>query len=411
MSLSKQQILRYLVLIGVGTAVGVGAAYLSPVKRSTISSSPPSSTTTPILDQVINNQSSSSQNLNFVPGIVDRVGSVVVRIDSVHKSPGAGRNSANPDQDQNQDPNNPQDEESEKGDRGTGSGFIFSADGQILTNAHVVDDTSQVTVTLKDGRMLPGKVLGSDPVTDLAVIKVAAQSLPIAKLGDSGNLTAGQWAIAIGNPLGLDNSVTLGIISATGRSSADVGIPDKRVRYIQSDAAINPGNSGGPLLNTQGEVIGINTAIRADGQGLGFAIPIQTAQRVAKQILATGQASHPYLGIKMVERTPELLKKMATDPQFQAAAKIGRGVIAMEVLPNTPAAKGGLQTGDVIQKVGDKVVNSPNDLQEQMETSEIGQPLPLEINRAGQVQTLQVQPEVYPSAALNKPAVKPKTAP
>ncbi len=403
MSLSKQQILRYLALIGVGTAVGVGAAYLSPVKRSTVSSSPSSVTTTPILDQLISNQSPSSKNLNFVPGVIDRVGVAVVRIDSVHRSSGAARPSA----DQSPDSNNPESEEGEKGDRGTGSGFILSADGQILTNAHVVDDTTQVTVTLKDGRTLSGKVVGSDPVTDLAVIKVAGQGLPIVKLGDSRNLAAGEWAIAIGNPLGLDNSVTLGIISATGRSSADVGIPDKRVRYIQSDAAINPGNSGGPLLNTQGEVIGINTAIRADGQGLGFAIPIQTAQRISKQILATGKASHPYLGIKMVERTPELLKKMATDPQFQAAAKIDRGVIAMEVLPNTPAAKGGLQTGDVIQKVGDKVVDSPNDLQEQMETSEIGQPLPLEVNRAGQVQTLQVQPEVYPSAALKTPAAEP----
>ncbi len=395
MSLSKQQILRYLALIGVGTAVGMGAAYLSPSKRSNVSSSPTASSVAPLVEQT-NNQSAAPVNWNFVSGVVDRVGPAVVRIDSVHKSPAA-----------NQEPNDPENEESEKGDRGTGSGFILSTDGQILTNAHVVDDTSQVTVTLKDGRQLPGKVLGSDPVTDLAVIKVAAESLPIAKLGDSKNLSPGEWAIAIGNPLGLDNSVTLGIVSATGRSSSDVGIPDKRVRYIQSDAAINPGNSGGPLLNSQGEVIGINTAIRADGQGLGFAIPIQTAQRISKQILATGKASHPYLGIKMVERTPELLKKMATDPQFQAAAKLDRGVIAMEVLPNTPAAKVGLQQGDVIQKVGGTVVDSPNDLQEQMENSEIGKPLPLEISRAGQVQTLEVKPEVYPKSALKTPVQEP----
>ncbi len=388
MILSKQQILGCLTLVGVGTAVGVGAAYWWHPQQNPVSSSSAPAQFAPGLKPTTNSQSPTTANLNFVAGVVDRVGPAVVRIDAVHKSKARAGNSAAEDQD------------SEQGaERGTGSGFMLSADGQIITNGHVVEDTTQVTVTLKDGRTLPGKVVGIDPVTDLAVVKVAGQGLPTVKIGDSSNLAAGEWAIAIGNPLGLDNTVTLGIISATGRSSADVGIPDKRVRYIQADAAINPGNSGGPLLNAQGEVIGINTAIRTDGQGLGFAIPIQTAQKIVQQILSTGKASHPYLGIKMVERSPELLKKLATDPQFQAAAKVDRGVIVVEVLPNTPAAKGGLKRGDVLQKVADQPVNSPNDVQEQVESSEIGKPLILEVNRAGQQQILPVQPAGYPSTA------------
>ncbi len=387
MILSKQQILGFLTLVGVGTVVGMGAAYWRHPQPQPVASSSASPQSASVVNTVTNSQPA-TENLNFVSGVVDRVGPAVVRIDALHKSKArAGRSAAG-------DPDSEQDSE-----RGTGSGFILSADGQIITNGHVVEDTTKVTVTLKDGRTLPGKVLGIDPVTDLAIVKVAGQSLPTVKIGDSSNLAAGEWAIAIGNPLGLDNTVTLGIISATGRSSSDVGIPDKRVRYIQADAAINPGNSGGPLLNAQGEVIGINTAIRADGQGLGFAIPIQTAQRIAKQILSTGKASHPYLGIKMVARSPELWKKLAADPQFEAATKVDRGVIVVEVLPNTPAAKGGLKKGDVIQKVANQSVNSPNDVQEQVESSEIGKPLSLEVNRAGLPQTLPIQPEVYPSAA------------
>jgi S1-C subfamily serine protease len=388
MILSKQQILGYLTLVGVGTMVGIGAAYWRQPSPPLIASSPAPTQPAAVLNPVTNSPSATTENLNFVAGVVDRVGPAVVRIDALHRLKArAGRSTSG-------------DPDSEQGaERGTGSGFILSADGQIITNGHVVEDTTQVTVTLKDGRILPGNVIGIDPVTDLAVVKVNGQGLPTVKMGDSSNLAAGEWAIAIGNPLGLDNTVTLGIISATGRSSSDVGIPDKRVRYIQADAAINPGNSGGPLLNSQGKVIGINTAIRADGQGLGFAIPIQTAQRIAKQILSTGKASHPYLGIKMVERSPELLKKVAADPQLGAAAKVDQGVIVVEVLPNTPAAKGGLKKGDVIQKVASQKVNSPNDVQEQVESSEIGKPLTLAVIRAGQQQTLQIQPEVYPSTA------------
>jgi S1-C subfamily serine protease len=384
MILTKQQIFSYVTLVGVGAGVGMGIAYWARPPRQLVASS----TLRPVVNNVATDRSPGIENLNFVTDVVERVGTAVVKIEAVHDPKSFDQDLRGGDS------------PSDKPERGTGSGVILSADGQIITNAHVVDQATQVTVTLKDGRILPGKVVGLDPVTDLAVVKVDGQGLPTIKMGDSRNLAAGEWAIAIGNPLGLDNSVTLGIISAIGRSSSEVGIPDKRVNYIQTDVAINPGNSGGPLLNAQGEVIGINTAIRPDAQGLGFAIPIQTVQRIVSQILATGQASHPYLGIKMVESSSELREKLAADPEFQAAVKVDRGVILIGVLPNTPAAQAGLQRGDVLQKVGSHWVNSPNDVQEQVESSEIGKMLTLEISRAGQRRTLQVQPAIYPNSAL-----------
>ncbi len=236
-------------------------------------------------------------SVNFIAQAVQNVGPTVVRIDALGEdttSTGSRLRKLLPWE---------EGFPSFEGDRptqGTGSGFILSSDGQLVTNAHVVAGSSEVKVTLKDGQVFEGKVMGVDEMTDIAVIKIEATGLPTAKLGSATNLTPGEWAIAIGNPLGFDNSVTVGIISALDRPSAQVGVPDKRVRFIQTDAAINPGNSGGPLLNVRGEVIGLNTAIRADGQGLSFAIPIETAQRIAQQLFTEGKATHPYLGIRML---------------------------------------------------------------------------------------------------------------
>ena len=226
-------------------------------------------------------------NPNFIADAVKQVGPAVVRIDAARSVSGnIGDPFQNPffrrffGDEEMPDP--------ERIERGTGSGFILSTNGRLITNAHVVSGADTVSVTLKDGRTFEGKVLGSDPITDVAVIQISAEDLPTVTLGSSEDLVPGQWAIAIGNPLGLDNTVTAGIISAIGRSSSQVGIPDKRVRFIQTDAAINPGNSGGPLLDDKGRVIGINTAIRANAQGLGFAIPIETAARIADQLFADG---------------------------------------------------------------------------------------------------------------------------
>jgi S1-C subfamily serine protease len=281
-------------------------------------------------------------------------------------------------------------------EEGTGSGFILSADGRIMTNAHVVDGADRVTVTLKDGRTFDGEVVGEDRVTDVAVIRIDATDLPTAMLGDSTTLQPGQWAIAIGNPLGLDNTVTAGIISALDRSSSQVGVPDKRVRFIQTDAAINPGNSGGPLLNDRGEVIGINTAIRANAQGLGFAIPIETAKRIAEQLFATGQVQHPYLGIQMLDLTADLRQKMNQDQRFNFNLTVDRGVVVVEVMPNAPAARAGLQPGDVIVKINNAAVENSAAVQARVEESRVGEVLNVEINRSGQVQTLQIRPTAYP---------------
>ncbi|TAG06646.1 MAG: PDZ domain-containing protein, partial [Oscillatoriales cyanobacterium] len=254
--------------------------------------------------------------------------------------------------------------------------------------------TDTVKVTLKDGREFEGKVQGVDPLTDVAVVKINAKELPQVTLGRSDNIVPGQWAIAIGNPLGLDNTVTVGIISATGRTSSQVGIPDKRVRFIQTDAAINPGNSGGPLLNDQGEVIGINTAIRADAQGLGFAIPIETAKRVSDQLFAKGKAEHPYLGIQMLSLTPAT--KAEVNKQLDNKITIDRGVAVTRVVENSPAKQADLRAGDVIQKIDGIAVNTPGDVQERVENTAVGKELEVEINRFGQVQKIKVRPGAFP---------------
>ena len=398
MSLSFKQTTLYVTLLSIGGGVGwLGNRYLQgsnnletglvlPVVRQQI----PSYASPPVLE----NRAVDRSNPNFIAEAAEKVGPAVVRIDALSKV-------ANQVPEAFKNPlfrrffgeNLPQPEERVK--RGTGSGFILTPDGRIVTNAHVVSGTDTVKVTLKDGREFEGKVQGVDPLTDVAVVKINAKELPQVALGRSDNIVPGQWAIAIGNPLGLDNTVTVGIISATGRSSSQVGIPDKRVRFIQTDAAINPGNSGGPLLNDQGEVIGINTAIRADAQGLGFAIPIETAKRVSDQLFAKGKAEHPYLGIQMVSLTAatkaELNKQLDNNK-----ITLDQGVAVTRVVENSPAQKADLRAGDVIQKVDGIAVNTPGDVQERVESTVVGKELEVEINRLGQVQKIKVRPGAFP---------------
>ena len=336
-----------------------------------------------------------SKDVNFIAQAVQKVGPAVVRIDASREL-----TSSLPEKltqpffrrffgDENSDLPH-------RVERGTGSGFILSSDGRLITNAHVVEGSKTVTVTLKDGQTYEGEVLGVDPVTDVAVLKIEATELPVVTIGRAEALIPGEWAIAIGNPLGLDNTVTVGIISAIDRSSSQVGVPDKRVRFIQTDAAINPGNSGGPLLNSQGEVIGINTAIRADAQGLGFAIPIETAQRIANQLFTKGKADHPYLGIHMVNLSPETKEAINTQEELDFKITEDEGVLIVKVIPNSPAQQAGLQQGDTIVRVKEQTVNSSLQVQEQVEISEIGQALELEIIRNGKTKTFTVKPGVFP---------------
>ncbi len=268
--------------------------------------------------------------------------------------------------------------------RGQGSGFIIDSSGVILTNAHVVDNADKVTVTLKDGRTLEGEVRGTDEVTDLAVVKVNGGNLPVAPLGDSTQVQVGDWAIALGNPLGLDNTVTLGIVSTLKRSSAQAGIPDKRLDFIQTDAAINPGNSGGPLLNERGEVIGINTAIRAGANGIGFAIPIDKAKAVSAQLVKGEKVAHPYVGVQMVTLTPQIAKENNQAPNSPFIVPEINGVLVMGVLPNTPAEAAGIRIGDVIVEVNNQTVSSAEQLQNIVENSQVGQQLQFKVRRGNQ---------------------------
>jgi len=284
-------------------------------------------------------------------------------------------------------------------ERGTGSGFIISSNGQILTNAHVVAGADTVSVTLKDGRTMQGKVLGVDPVTDVAVIKINGSNLPAVRLGNSEQLKPGEWAIAIGNPLGLDNTVTTGIISATGRTSSQVGVPDKRVSFIQTDAAINPGNSGGPLLNASGQVIGMNTAIIQGAQGIGFAIPINTAQRIATQLATTGKVEHAYIGIQMVNLTPELKESINRNANSGLNVDQDRGILVVRVMPNSPAAKAGLRPGDVITQINGKPVTDSGSLQQVVENSNLGSSLQLALRRNGRDLSMNVRTGALPAQA------------
>jgi len=231
----------------------------------------------------------------------------------------------------------------------------------------------------------------------VAVIKVEADNLPIVTLGDSEQLKPGEWAIAIGNPLGLDNTVTTGIISATGRSSAEVGVPDKRVQFIQTDAAINPGNSGGPLLNASGEVIGMNTAIIQGAQGLGFSIPINTAQRIAQQLIANGKVEHPFLGIQMVTLTPELKENINKNPNSDLTIDQSKGVLIARVMRNSPADKAGLRAGDVIHKINGESIKEAEDVQKVVQMTPIGDNLTLELRRDRKNLEVTVQPGALPT--------------
>lgn len=393
---SWQKPATYLSLVLLGAAIPVSGNYV--FSRDPLVAQP---TTQKLASPTESANLPPIEDTNFVSAVVEKVGPAVVRIDSARtvtrQTPENFRDRFFRDffgsQGSRRSP--------EQNRRGTGSGFIVSTDGRILTNAHVVDGADTVSVTLKDGRKYEGKVLGKDTLTDVAVVKIAANSLPTVALGNSEQLKPGEWAIAIGNPLGLDNTVTTGIISATGRSSSAVGVPDKRVSFIQTDAAINPGNSGGPLLNARGQVIGMNTAIIGGAQGLGFAIPINTADRISQQLIATGEVEHPYLGIQMAQLTPQLKQDINSDPNSGLTVAEDSGVLVVNVMPNSPAARAGLRAGDVIHQINGETVNSAEQVQQAVENSSVGGSLQLGVHRDRQSFNVAVRPEALTAQAQN----------
>ncbi len=294
----------------------------------------------------------------------------------------------------------PQEEEREV-PRGVGSGFILSADGFIMTNAHVVEGADEVLVTLTDKRELKAKIIGADKRTDVAVIKIDATGLPAVKIGDVGKLRVGEWVMAIGSPFGLENTVTAGIVSAKGRETGDY------LPFIQTDVAINPGNSGGPLLNMRGEVIGINSQIysRSGGfQGISFAIPIDEAVRVSEQLRAGGRVVRGRIGVQIGEVTKEVAESIGL-PKPQ-------GALVRSVEADAPAAKGGVEAGDIITKFDGKAIEKSSDLPRLVGNTKPGTKSTLTVFRRGQNRDLSVTvveiPADAPARKASAPAEPPK---
>ncbi|MBO9541846.1 trypsin-like peptidase domain-containing protein [bacterium] len=279
--------------------------------------------------------------------------------------------------------------------KGVGSGFVIDASGLVLTNHHVTQGASTIKVTLSDGRSFDGKVIGKDPGSDLALVKIEAKGLSVLKLADAPRVRVGEWVVAIGSPLGLSTTVTAGIVSALNR---DVAIND-RVSFIQTDAPINPGNSGGPLLNLEGRVIGVNTAIAAKAQGIGFAIPVETVKFVVSELREKGKVERPWLGVAIAELTPERAAQLfrKTDP----------GVLVRDVAEGSPAATAGILEGDVIVSVDGKPVSEPSHVTHMVANHRVGDKIKLLVSREGQRKELVVTLKAVPAKvqeAAEKPA-------
>ena len=255
---------------------------------------------------------------------------------------------------------------------GEGSGVIVDGRGYILTNHHVVASADKLTVRLLDGRELQGSIQGSDPKTDLAVIRVEAKELPVALLGDSDKIQVGEWAIAIGSPFGLQETVTVGVISAKGRSGLGTGTYED---FLQTDASINPGNSGGPLVNIDGEVIGINAMIIQPGQGIGFAIPITLARNIMLQLIDRGKVVRPWVGIGLQDLTPELMKS------FNVAEK--EGAVVSQVFEGSPAEKAGFRVGDIVVTIDGVKIKNSQDVVREVLKKQVGQRIQFVVVREG----------------------------
>ncbi len=285
-----------------------------------------------------------------------------------------------------------------KKERGQGSGVIIDSSGLVLTNAHVVERVDRVIVTLQNGNQVDGTVVGTDKVTDLALVKIKEfPDLESAKLGDSEDIQVGDWAIALGTPYGLESTVTLGIVSSLHRDINSLGFSDKRLDLIQTDAAINPGNSGGPLINANGEVIGINTLVRSGpGAGLGFAIPINLASKVTNQLLTNGEVIHPYLGAQLVLLNERIAKEHNQDPNALIFLPERSGALVQSVIPQSPAEEGGLRRGDLVINAGGNAINDPRSLLMQVENAQIGKPFELEVVRNNKEINLSIKPAALP---------------
>ena len=378
--------------ISIGLAVGliftigalVGERFSSTFSGQPLDSIMPASKST-----VQGRLPASAMNTNAVADVVASIAPSVVNIDLQTLTPSpAGNNGVfsffgGPEvttQDENSHP---------QLGRILGTGIIMSADGYILTSGHVIKHGTAITVSLADKQRFPAEVIGKDRFSDLAVIKIKAQNLKVPKFGEVKNLRPGDWAIAIGSPLGFEHSVSLGIISALNRSINDPAF-HSRIDLIQTDAAINPGSSGGPLLNINGEIIGVNTTIRADAQGISFSIPVDEARKVAKQLIEHGEIPRPYLGVHMRDINPYLA-------QMYKLAPTAKGVLVFQVVPDGPFEKAGLAAGDVLQKVEGHAVETAADVRKILGDKKPGETLDVVYMRKNAVQNRKIEIGRYPT--------------
>jgi Do/DeqQ family serine protease len=271
-----------------------------------------------------------------------------------------------------------------------GSGVIFNSDGAIVTNNHVVEDALSITVRLRDGRTLPARLLGRDPSTDLAVIRVDAKNIVPAKFADSDSARVGEWVVAIGSPFGLGYTVTTGVLSAKGRGGVGVNSVED---YLQTDASINPGNSGGPLVNLDGQVLGINTMIVGHGQGIGFAVPSNLARRTADQLVRTGRVQRAWIGVGIQDVSPEIAPELKVDP--------AAGALVNSVANDGPGAKAQLRPGDIVAAVDARRVHDAQELIRELLAHDVGQTVTLEVIRGGKRYSTRADLSARPEAPLS----------
>jgi serine protease Do len=380
-------------LIGAIVAGGVARSAVSAVGAVKASPRPVSRSGAPALTSLVS-----------FADVVERINPAVVNIDTTTRGRDAKkrRNGARP-----ADPSDPFDgpfdfgtpRERENPRRGAGSGFIIDPDGSILTNHHVVDRAERITVKLSDGRTMRARLIGSDPDTDIALIKVDGQSgLPVAPLGDSSTLRMGEWVCAIGNPLGYEHTVTVGVVSFLGRKLFDMSLDN----YIQTDAAINFGNSGGPLLNSRGEVIGINAAISSRASSIGFAVPINGASSVLPQLRARGHVSRGYMGVG--------LRDVDQDLERSLKLTVDHGALVQDITSGSPADRAGLRPYDVITSLDDRAIANDDQLIREISARPPGSAAHLRLVRDGHDQTLIVKLAERPTRGRSDKA-EPTTTP
>jgi serine protease Do len=345
--------------------------------------------------------------VNFAD-VVARVNPAVVNVDATSKSRGRrghARPNNNDDDDGPDSFDAPFDSVQPKRDsdparRGEGTGFIIDADGSILTNHHVIDRAERITVKLADGRSLKARVIGSDPDTDIALIKIDGQAgLPVAPLGDSSTLRAGEWVVAIGNPLGYEHSVTVGVVSYLGRKLFDASLDN----YIQTDAAINFGNSGGPLINGRGEVIGINAAISSRASNIGFAVPINGATAILPQLRARGRVSRGYIGVGLRDIDPDLEQSLHLT--------VPHGALVQDVSDDSPGARAGLKPYDTIVAIDDHDIRNDDELIRDIAAKAPGTAAKLRVVRDGRQETVTVKLAERPARETDEPHKSDSAAP